>query len=571
MPEKKNFERGAAKAGGETDKDSLLKDIEELNLTLGLAEDDMSSKESSEDLILTRNIERTTNELMKDREENLRKSREHAIQHTREIDQARGIDVRRVVAEAETAARETDFKIVKQPSPFDSDMQELTVEKPKRKEIDVIGFDDSPVDKEFAEKVERYVALQDQLEAVNKEIARLEAKKAEEEAEAKAKAEAEAKAKAEAEAKAKAAEKAAKPQNPDSLVAVGVDWTNSEDRLAKKLARKDLNAELKEANLIKRIWKGRLFREYYEEEYMDEYLEGERTNENGETLYEIIEKQKQELMEDIVFDVTDEVHEINSEELDKRLTPVDKETNEKIKSTIEDYARFMLDLKDIRPDVANDPEFMQEVDDRFDRYMIRILEKAEDEGKIDGYIESNNYLEVAKEAARRYEFAVRTAKSKVEQDAAMAKVMYGFQAYNYESRKSFSEEHKSNLDRILDQIGTKEIGHFVPAETLSNAIDMAAMEPEEAEIVDDIKSGEELIGGEEGIKIMLDKSPISAESVARWQKWWESLSDEGKDYVIAIVKHVRAYPKRYDLKWGNGFRTWLTLTTARNTLGVAAS
>lgn len=568
MSEKTNFEWSATKAGGERDteslKESILRELRENNRKLGLSEDDRTTRRPT--------LEDTA------REGELDLARKTEL--TRESHQSRGFDVRKVVAKQMAAEKndkekkaekteEPEYIIVKKPYAYDSDMRELTIEKPKRKEIDVIGFNNKPASKEatkrysLSELSKKHSAIQDEIAKIDKELAEIEASKAEEAA-------AEEPEEPELEETEEEPEEE-EPQNPDSLIAVGVDWTKSEDRLAKKLARKDLKAELKKANIIKKIWKGRLFREYYEEKYMDEYLSGERTNKNGDSLYDIIDNQKQELMEDIVFDITDEVREINREEWDKKLVPVDKETNEKIKSTIEDYARFMFEAGEIRPDWINDPEVVKEIDDRFDRYMIRILEKAEDEGKINGYIESNNYLDVAKEAANRYKEAVRNARSKVEQDAAMAKVMLGFQAYNYESRKAFSDERKNNLDKVLDKIGTKKIGHFIPAETFSNAIDMASMDEEEAEIVDDIKNAEELIGGEEGIKIMLDKSPISTESVARWHKWWDSLSDDGREYVKAIVKQVNTYPNRYQLKWGNGFRAWLTLVTARDVLGVSAA
>jgi len=486
------------------------------------------------------------------RDAELQKARENMLEEAREADleKARATEVQKIMAEEAARDRElekaTDLEKAQEieknrglepaqkietASPYDSEMTEITFEKPKRVEIDVIGQGTKVKDEKLAKVVEEYLADQKRLEELKKQKAELD-----------------------------------KIERQNVLVAVGVDWTKSEDKLAKKLAREDLKEELEDASIIKKIWKGKLFREYYEEKYINEYLDGDRTDKNGRSLYDIIEHQKDELLDKVAYDVTEDVREYNREELDKNITPMDKETNEKIKSTIEDYARFMHDVKELRPEMLEDPDFVKEVDERFDKYMFRILENAEDEGKVDGFIQSNNYLDVAKEAAKRYEDALKSAKDKVEQDAAMAKVMVGFQAYNYKTRLNFSEEHTNALDKILSHLGPEKIGKVVSFETFSNAVDAAMRPPEEKKIIEDIKSGEDLIGGEEGIKILLDESPISVESQVRWRSWWDGLTDEGRAYVGKLVKEVNSYPDRYNLKWGNGIRTWLTIVNARTIL-----
>lgn len=554
MSEKPKFEWTATRLSDEEGDrkylDSIIKELNETNRKLGRPEVRIMTKEEArtgvrseqalaEDRMRAEELDKSREtELAKSRELELEKARALELQRDRDMEKTRGFDVRRIMAEDEAAARErkSDIKIIKQPSEFDPDMQELTVE--KTQEIDVIGQGTKPVDEKLAEKVDKIMAMKKEYAEIQEKLAKM--KKPEPELEPESELE-----------------------QPKPLVAVGVDWTKSEDRMARKMAREDLKEELKDAGIIKRIWKGRLFRNLYEDIYMDEYLTGERVNKDGDTLYDIINKQKDEMMDGIVLDVTEEVREKNKEEMDKRLVPMDQETNKKIRSTIEDYARFMYEMGEIRPDMANDPKFVAEVDKKFDRYIFGILERAEDKGKIKGYIESNNYLDVAKEAASRYKEAIRNARSKVEQDAAMAKVMYGFKAYNYESTKRFSNEHRDNIDKIMDKLGKKKI---VSAETFSRAVDEVVTE--EDELIDNVKKAEELIGGEEGIKIMLDKSPISIESQKRWQKWWGDLSDEGRTYVRDLVKQVNAYPDRYNLKWGNGFRTWLTIVNARDILAA---
>jgi len=346
---------------------------------------------------------------------------------------------------------------------------------------------------------------------------------------------------------------------------MNVDWSKSEERLAKNLAEKELNKELKEAGLIKKIWKGRLFRQTYIDLYTEEFLDGERTDKNGKTIAEAIEEQKQNLIDDFRNDAVEEMREIDHKRWaeegfrgknGEKLTPVDKETNAKIKSTIEDYAKFMLDISEIRPDVVNDPDFIKEVDRKFNRYMDEMVEG-----------DANNYLDIAKTVAMRYMNIAKNAKSKVEQETAMARVMAGFQAYDVKSEKAFTVAKKANITKILDFIEKNKIS-VMDAADFSEAVDDLTLDTSEETLVDNIKSSEELIGGEEGIKIMLDESPISVESQKRWNEWWDGLSDEGREYVGKLVEQVNRYPDRYNLKWGNGFRTWLIIKNASKILAA---
>ena len=181
--------------------------------------------------------------------------------------------------------------------------------------------------------------------------------------------------------------------------------------------------------------------------------------------------------------------------------------------------------------------------------------------------DANNYLDIAKTVAMRYMNIAKNAKSKVEQETAMARVMAGFQAYDVESEKAFTVAKKANITKILDFIEKNKIS-VMDAADFSEAVDDLTLDTSEETLVDNIKSSEELIGGEEGIKIMLDESPISVESQKRWNEWWDGLSDEGREYVGKLVEQVNRYPDRYNLKWGNGFRTWLIIKNASKILAA---
>ena len=361
----------------------------------------------------------------------------------------------------------------------------------------------------------------------------------------------------------------------EPLFAASVDWSKSEEKLAKKLAKKDLKRELKGASLIKKIWKGKLFRDYYKEKYTDEYLNGVRTDKNGKTIAEAIEEQKQELVADFVR----EARQADREDWNKngfrtksgdKLIPVEKETSDKIRSTIEDYARFMVEFSEIRPKEARDPQFIKEVDRRFNNYMNQILDKAIKEGKINSDVRANNYLEVAKEAAIRYQGAAENANNKVEQDAAMARVMAGFQVYNIVSTKAFTTKHQSYIDKILDEVDSDKVDQCcVPDDALSKAIDEMndipvgtaedSYESWDSEIKSEIASKKDIIG-DEGVSIMIDPTPYSVCSKERYSKWWNALSDDGKQTVRELVKEISSSKYASDAaKWGNGFRIWLII------------
>lgn len=547
MSEKINSNWDAVKPGGEENNQeylaSIVKEINEINRKTGQPEVRLMSAEEARTGI-------REEELAKGREEALDRSREIQLatdraldlENSKEMEQTRGLDVRRIMAEEAAKQEEATKKerevvpaprVIRQVSEFDPEMEELTIAKEPRKEIDVIGQGTEPVDQELAKKVEEIMALRKELEEVDQEIASIKNKEPEE--------------------------------APEPLVAMNVDWSKSEERLAKNLAEKELNKELKEAGLIKKIWKGRLFRQTYIDLYTEEFLDGERTDKNGKTIAEAIEEQKQNLIDDFRNDAVEEMREIDHKRWaeegfrgknGEKLTPVDKETNAKIKSTIEDYAKFMLDVSEIRPDVVNDPDFIKEVDRKFNRYMDEMVEG-----------DANNYLDIAKTVAMRYMNIAKNAKSKVEQETAMARVMAGFQAYDVKSEKAFTVAKKANITKILDFIEKNKIS-VMDAADFSEAVDDLTLDTNEETLVDNIKSSEELIGGEEGIKIMLDESPISVESQKRWNEWWDGLSDEGREYVGKLVEQVNRYPDRYNLKWGNGFRTWLIIKNASKILAA---
>ena len=63
-------------------------------------------------------------------------------------------------------------------------------------------------------------------------------------------------------------------QEFDPLVAINADFTYDRDELARDIAEMQLNEETSKAGLIKRIWKGNLFKKYYQKKRERELLSG---------------------------------------------------------------------------------------------------------------------------------------------------------------------------------------------------------------------------------------------------------------------------------------------------------
>ena len=263
-----------------------------------------------------------------------------------------------------------------------------------------------------------------------------------------------------------------KEQTP--LTAINLDWTHDKKELAHDLAERALNAEVAEAGLIKRLWKGTLFKKYYEQKYTNEYLKNQRTDEDGRTVRDIIKAESPDVMERFVLGATEDMRYIH-QEIGKRnkdgsfdgekLIPADEQTNEEIKQAIVDYAR-----KTLEPG-----QKVEDLDREFQNNTRRILAMAIKDGRISEGTKQTNFLETAKKAAERYEKVAINAKNKAMQDEAMAEVMAGFQVYNAEVRNNVrTEAHRDNIDKIVNAIESSKIGRFIPAEILAGAAGIAS-------------------------------------------------------------------------------------------------
>ncbi len=247
-----------------------------------------------------------------------------------------------------------------------------------------------------------------------------------------------------------------------TLVAINADFSYDKKALAHDLAERELNAELSNQKGFKRfirsIWKGNIARKYYEAKYAREFEEGKRTtNIDGEevNLDDIIENRKDAAIERFILGITEEygdqfIHRKAGEDYEE-----DEKTTELIRPIIEDYAKELLEEGTDLESLKNDKEARR----IFNNRLKTLIAERRDGGEAINEILANNYFEVAIQAA---EMARHTD--------GIERVMNGFKVYNAKVRDGIrTEAHRNNIDRIVDKLDSK-FGRFIPAEVLAAAV-----------------------------------------------------------------------------------------------------
>lgn len=349
------------------------------------------------------------------------------------------------------------------------------------------------------------------------------------------------------------------------LAAIGIDWGKGRERLARKFARKDLKAELENGSLINYIWKGKLFRNHYIKKYTNEYLEGKRTDQEDRTIANIINRQKQDIMDELMFNA---VNKMSSTENGEKLVKVDEKTNTEIKNTIELYAKLRLKLNETISNIGKDLEpqedlshrldkrrekLTRELDQEFKEDLARVIDLATEEGRIEENIEAGNYLAVAKEVARRYEEIAKNIEDKAEQEEAMARVMVGFQAYDVKVERSLSPNHKNSIDKIVDAMSHKH--KKISLDVFAEAVSEVTQE--------EINSGEKEASDYEKVdKLLTDNKIYSDKTRKEWEAAWNNFSDAEKEYALKILDEHLTNPNQTN-KYGNGIMVWLAINGRR--------
>lgn len=279
------------------------------------------------------------------------------------------------------------------------------------------------------------------------------------------------------------AEDAAEREKGIPLTAINIDMLGDKEELARNLAKEDLDAELKKDNLIKRIWKGKLFREDYEAKYAEEYLDNKRTR-DGKTINniiesdEIIQEKLQGIAKKILSSTTNEMRNAEKEGLaGQRIVAADEKTNSEIKKTIEDYA-YALYLTNVSPnELKKDSEFAKS----FDSDIYSICENAIEEGRMNDHVDYTNYLGLVKKIAGRYQEIAKNVKDKAEFEEAIARVTEGFRVYTVELMDVIPSDYKSPFQKLMDMIKSGKRDFELPESGNIDEAESEEAEPEEVE------------------------------------------------------------------------------------------
>lgn len=244
-------------------------------------------------------------------------------------------------------------------------------------------------------------------------------------------------------------------ENPPQLVAISADFTHDKKELASDLAEIDLNEETSKAKFLKRLWKGTLFKKYFQKKYAREYIEGKRTqNIDGEdlTIDDIMGRRKESAIKRFVMGVVEEEDGYIHRKAGEDLIEADAETTAALKSIIEKFASA--------PEGANEDDLKREFENDIERFKAEIRDKGR---PVDNFT-FDNYIEVAKQA-----------RACVLHKMALSRVMEGFRLYDAEVRDGVrTEAHRDNLDKIINKLESSAIGQFIPAEVLAGAVSITS-------------------------------------------------------------------------------------------------
>ena len=238
------------------------------------------------------------------------------------------------------------------------------------------------------------------------------------------------------------------------LVAINADLTHDKTELARDYAERAINKDAKKS-ILASLWKGTLFKKYYQKKYEREILSGERTLETADgrqvDIETLIRENNNATIERFTKGATAEYADLVHRNAGEDLTEADARSTESIKSAIEEFAKA--------PEEAN-------VEDLKREFMNKIRQ-LEAEGRDNGFSVNstllNNYYEVAVKARERISHGI-----------AMDRVMDGFKVYNAEVRNGVRGDiHRDNIDKIVNRLESGRITQFIPAEIIAGALGTA--------------------------------------------------------------------------------------------------
>ncbi len=240
------------------------------------------------------------------------------------------------------------------------------------------------------------------------------------------------------------------------LVAVNADFTLDKKDLAHDLAEQELNKEVAEGGAIKRLWKGTLFKKYFELKYTKQFESGDREVEIDGKKYgvdDLIAGRKDAAIQRFVMSVVEDSKAFIHDKAGEEMEDADAETTANIKKVIENFATFEI------------PEG-HSLDDLklvFRNKMNELKAISRDKGDDTDPLLFDNYLEVAIKARERFEHGM-----------AIEDVMEGFRVVNATARDGIrTEAHRDALDRLINKAESSKLGQFIPAEALAAGIGIA--------------------------------------------------------------------------------------------------
>lgn len=237
------------------------------------------------------------------------------------------------------------------------------------------------------------------------------------------------------------------------LVAVNADFTLDKKDLAHDLAEQELNKEVAGAGALKRLWKGTLFKKYFELKYTKQFESGDREVEIEGKKYgveDLIAGRKDAAIKRFVMGVVEDNHAYIHDKAGEEMKPADEETTAIIKKVIENFATFEI------------PEG-HSLDDLklvFRNKMNELKAISRDRGDETEPLLFDNYLEVAVKARERFEHGM-----------AIEDVMEGFRVVNATARDGIrTEAHRDALDRLINRAESGALGQFIPAEAIAAGV-----------------------------------------------------------------------------------------------------
>ena len=254
-------------------------------------------------------------------------------------------------------------------------------------------------------------------------------------------------------------------QEFDPLVAINADFTHDRDELVRDIAEIQLNEETSKAGLIKRIWKGNLFKKYYQKKRERELLSGDKLVDvegTDMTIDEMIRDRSNSTIQRFVLGAVESLDYIHTKIATnnrgtedpgaERLVEADRKTTEAVHNAVRAFAEAKI------PEGGN----LEDLKQKFIEDMHRIKAGNHDDGRDDGLL-IDNYLDVAIQARER-----------VEHDISIDKVMEGFKVYNAEVRDSVrTEAHRDAIDKIVNKYETSRFGSIMPPEIIAGALGTA--------------------------------------------------------------------------------------------------